>query len=183
MIQAIKSDSLTTVNVITLQVRLKELDQFKNCFVTMATTSALLSGFSYGSMSTTTWSTKAPELLKIAYMIMTTTSMAFGLLTILTSSFCSMLGPGLALRGTQGHESINKAVDTMRDEFNQTLKYFLITLLTFQVSVFFKMFLVYRISIALSINAILVVFLIYFIKKGLYIFDILHVEDHNAMTG
>jgi len=45
------------------------------------------------------------------------------------------------------------------------------------------MFLVYRISIAISINAILLVFLIYFIKKGLYIFEILHVEDHHAMTG
>jgi hypothetical protein len=45
------------------------------------------------------------------------------------------------------------------------------------------MFLVYRLSIALAINAILVIFLIYFIKKGLYIFDILHVEDDTAMTG
>jgi len=45
------------------------------------------------------------------------------------------------------------------------------------------MFLVYRISIALAINAILAVFLIYFIKKGLYLFDVLHVEDHEAMTG
>ena len=97
----------------------------------MASTSALLSGFSYGSMSTTTWNTKAPELLKIAYMIMTTTSMAFGLLTIVTSSFCSMLGPGLALRGGDGHNSINDAVDTMKDEFNGTLKYFVIMLLTF----------------------------------------------------
>ena len=97
----------------------------------MATTSALLSGFSYGSMSTTTWNSKKPELLKIAYMIMTTASMAFGLLTIITSSFCSMLGPGLALRGRDGHESINLAVDTMKEEFNETLKYFVIMLLTF----------------------------------------------------
>ena len=97
----------------------------------MATTSALLSGFSYGAMSTTTWNSKKPELLKVAYMACTTASMAFGLLTIITSSFCSMLGPGLALRGSDGHQSINLAVDTMRDEFNSTLRYFVIMLVTF----------------------------------------------------
>ena len=71
----------------------------------------------------------------------------------------------------------------MKNEFNETLIYFIVMLLTFQFSLFFKMFLVYRASIAIAINLILLVFLAVFIYKGIDIFRKLHVEDHEAMTG
>ena len=42
--------------------------------------------------------------------------MGFGLLTIIVAALCSMLGPGLALRGHEGALSMHKAVDAMKEE-------------------------------------------------------------------
>ena len=121
MIQSIKNDSLTTVNVITLQIRLKELEQFKNCFATMSSTAALLAGFCYGAMSVDTWSAKTPEVIKGGYMITTTASMSFGLMTIVTSVFCGMLGPGLALRGHKGALTPSTRLSTQCEMSSATL--------------------------------------------------------------
>ena len=175
MIQSIKNDSLTTVNVITLQIRLKELEQFKNCFATMSSTAALLAGFCYGAMSVDTWSAKTPEVIKGGYMITTTASMSFGLMTIVTSVFCGMLGPGLALRGHKGADSVHQAVNTMRDEFRNTLNYFIAQLTIFQVSLLFKCFLLFKFSIAFGLAMIQFCFLIAFAVLGNRIFVKLYV--------
>jgi len=51
MIQAIKNERLTGVQVRTLEIRYKELDFWKTTFTTMAGQSAMLTGFCYGGLS------------------------------------------------------------------------------------------------------------------------------------
>lgn len=61
----------------------------------------------------------------MGYLITTVAAMGFGLMTIVISSLVSILGPGLALRGSEGAISVHKAVETMKEESTQVFRLFL----------------------------------------------------------
>mmetsp|Transcript_17100 Transcript_17100/g.23040 ORF Transcript_17100/g.23040 Transcript_17100/m.23040 type:complete len:84 (-) Transcript_17100:753-1004(-) len=81
----------------------------------MASQSALLAGFCYGGLSMEI-DPKVPSLIQFGYLSTTTGGMAFGLLSITIAALCGMLGPGLALRGGEGANSMHKAVESMKME-------------------------------------------------------------------
>lgn len=81
----------------------------------MGSQSALLAGFAYGGLSVPI-SSKISSLISFGYLSTTTMAMGFGLLSITIATFCQMFGPGLALRGKDGPESMHKAVDNMKEE-------------------------------------------------------------------
>lgn len=107
--------------------------------------------------------------IAFGFLASTTLAMGFGLLTIITSSLCSMLGPGLALRGSEGALSMHKAVDTMKDESTNCFYFFMLQLLFFHISSFLLMWMIYSASIAIVVNVVLLIFLVVFIING---FDI-----------
>ena len=79
----------------------------------------MLAGFSYGGLSLSKLSDdKFSGLLPLGYLLLTTAAMAFGLLTIVVASLNSILGPGLALRGKKGAQSMHDAVEVMKAESN-----------------------------------------------------------------
>ena len=90
----------------------------------MAGQSALLAGFCYGGLGLEI-SPKINAWIQFGYLSTTTAAMAFGLLCITVAALCSMLGPGLALRGGEGAESMNKAVDSMKLESRQCFIFFI----------------------------------------------------------
>jgi hypothetical protein len=94
-----------------------------------------------------------------------------------------MLGPGLALRGGHGVESMHLAVDNMKSESEKCFKFFILQLLFFHLSSFLLMWTLYSATVALVINLILLVFLVLFIKNGSEIYETLHVKEEDAVTG
>ena len=83
----------------------------------MAGQAAMLTGFCYGGLSLSARSdNEYADQISFGYLATTTGSMGCGLLTIIVAALCSMLGPGLALRGSEGAGSVHKAVETMKDE-------------------------------------------------------------------
>ncbi len=94
-----------------------------------------------------------------------------------------MFGPGLALRGGDGANSMHKAVDNMKKESTKCFTFFILQLLFFHVSSFLLMWLYYPVKVAIFINLILLAFLFVFVKNGLEIYDKLHVKDDEAVTG
>lgn len=94
-----------------------------------------------------------------------------------------MLGPGLALRGGDGAQSMHKAVENMKIESTNCFMFFILQLLFFHMSSFLLMWLYYPAKVAIIINIILLVFLLVFIKNGLEIFNKLHVKDDEAVSG
>jgi hypothetical protein len=146
-------------------------------------------GFCYGGLSISTYMSqdhkdykdldseltfKSPmhslqSFVAFGYLATTTLAMGFGLLTIITSSLCSMLGPGLALRGSEGALSMHKAVDTMKDESTNCFYFFMLQLLFFHISSFLLMWMIYSASIAIVVNIVLLIFLVVFVING---FDI-----------
>lgn len=94
-----------------------------------------------------------------------------------------MFGPGLALRGGEGAQSMHKAVENMKNESTQCFKFFILQLLFFHVSSFLLMWLYYPIKVAILINMILLAFLLVFIKNGWEIYSRLYVKDDEAISG
>ena len=94
-----------------------------------------------------------------------------------------MLGPGLALRGSDGANSMHKAVESMKHESRNCFTFFMLQLLSFHLSSFLLMWVLYSRGVAIVINVILGAFLLMFIKQGLEIYNELHVKDEEAVTG
>lgn len=109
--------------------------------------------------------------------------MGFGLLTIVIGSLCSMLGPGLALRGPDGPASMHRAVDVMRDESLHCFYCFILQLFFFHISSFILMWLLYSHTVALIVNSVLLIFLILFVINGLEISSKLHIDEKDAISG
>ena len=94
-----------------------------------------------------------------------------------------MLGPGLALRGGEGANSMHTAVNNMRFESKHCFHFFMLQLFFFHISSFCMMWVLYDRKVAIIINCILTVFLIAFIKNGYDIYDTLAIDDKDAVTG
>jgi len=153
-----------------LNIREKELNYWSTTFQTMAGQSALLAGFCYGGIGIE-MSTRIPGWIQLGYVSTTTCGMAFGLLCITIAALCSMLGPGLALRGGAGVKSMHLAVENMKAESRTCFIFFILQLLFFHLSSFLLMWTLYDRTVAIFINAILLIFLIVFIKNGQEIYD------------
>ena len=91
----------------------------------MASQSALLAGFCYGGLGLP-MANSVPQWIQFGYLSTTTCGMAFGLLCITIAALCSMLGPGLALRGGDGANSMHKAVDNMKQESKTCFTFFIL---------------------------------------------------------
>ena len=94
-----------------------------------------------------------------------------------------MFGPGLALRGKEGPESMHKAVDNMKEESKHCFQFFIAQLLCFHISSFLLMWLFYQTTTAIVINIVLLVFLVVFVRNGIEIFNDLYIDDKEAVTG
>lgn len=94
-----------------------------------------------------------------------------------------MLGPGLALRGGDGANSMHKAVESMKSESKQCFMYFMLQLFFFHMSSFLLMWTLYSRPVALVINIILGIFLVLFIVNGKDIYDKLAVSEQDAVSG
>lgn len=126
---------------------------------------------------------KVPGLIQFGYLATTTGGMGFGLLCITIAALCGMLGPGLALRGGEGANSMHKAVENMKIESKHCFMFFMLQLLFFHMSSFLLMWTLYSKTVAFIINIILGIFLFLFIWNGKDIYDKLAVSDTEAVSG
>ena len=86
----------------------------------------MLTGFCYGGLSLAAQGNDAiSNAISFGYLATTTGAMGFGLLTIIVAALSSMLGPGLALRGSEGAGSVHKAVDVMKSESVNCFNFFI----------------------------------------------------------
>eukprot|EP00741_Cyanophora_paradoxa_P006102 tig00000983_g5917.t1 len=116
-----------------IQIREKELAFFNTSMGSIATTCALLAGFSYANMQVHFEdNTIISQILKILYLTTTTLSMALNLLTVSNATFTIIFGTGLALRGPDG--SMQRAVDGMAAERKVAVRAFFAGIISFQLS-------------------------------------------------
>ena len=94
-----------------------------------------------------------------------------------------MLGPGLALRGGDGANSMHKAVESMKMESKQCFIFFMLQLFFFHMSSFLLMWTLYSKPVAIVINIILGIFLLLFVMNGKDIYEKLAVSEQDAVSG
>lgn len=76
---------------------------------------ALLAGFAF-SQITTALPSDVSFALEASYLLLAALSLGMQLCVIVTTTFCCMWGPGLALRGPDGVRSVNAAVESLKAE-------------------------------------------------------------------
>ena len=82
--------------------------------------------------------------------------MGFELIAVLNSTLCSMLGPGLALRGPDG--SMHRAVDGLMLEYRLTFVFFSMGLVAFHLSALIFAWLEFSMPVALAMTMALLMF-------------------------
>ena len=131
----------TNLKVNLLAIREKELNYYTQNCLAVGTQSALLAGFAYSGLTQVAIPHERAYLLKLAYLLVTTTAMCFELIAVLNTTLLSMMGPGLALRGPDG--SMHPAVDGMMVEYRTAYYSFVLGLVFFHISAALFSWLIY----------------------------------------
>lgn len=182
MLQAFKNDTQMELQVKSLGIREKELNYWNMCLSTMARQGALIAGFTYFSMVSGVPASSSP-LLQFLSLVLTILGMSCSLLTVTISAFCTMFGPGLALRGPEGAESMHKAVDIMQEYAHSSFSVFMLGLICFHVSGILMMWKGGNVMISVVTSIVLVGFLVAFFVMGAKIYPKLYVHSEKAVSG
>jgi len=132
MLYADKRALETNLKVNLLAIREKELNYYTQNCGAVGTQAALLAGFAYSGLTQVAVPLDSQYILKLAYLLVTTTAMCLELIAVMNTTLLSMMGPGLALRGPDG--SMHPAVDGMMEEYKSAYLNFLLGLIAFHFS-------------------------------------------------
>ena len=132
MLYADKRALETNLKVSLLAIREKELNFYTTNCLAVGTQSALLAGFAYSGLTQVAFPHEAPYMIKLLYLLVTTTAMGFELIAVMNTTLLSMVGPGLALRGPDG--SMDPAVEGMMEEYHHAYLNFVLGLIFFHFS-------------------------------------------------
>ncbi|XP_026192019.1 uncharacterized protein LOC113147057 [Cyclospora cayetanensis] len=123
MIQANKAAVLTDFNLGSVSLQFMEIEYFLLVFSRITKIASLLAGFASAALMQAAGVTPEYKRLHLLHVLATGGALGIMLLVLLISTFCSMWGPGLALRGC-GAASVSRAVQVMDTAQQTTLRLF-----------------------------------------------------------
>ena len=114
-----------------LAIRERELKLYTQNCRAIGTQAALLAGFAYGGccLGSYLFPEESSDSMRAAYLVAMTWAMGLNVYCLFSSTLCTMLGPGLALRGPDG--SMEQAVEGLAIEYRFTFVVYVIGLLMF----------------------------------------------------
>lgn len=171
----------TNLQVSLLKIREKELQFYTQNCIAIGTQAALLSGFAYNGIIQVDIPTDSSDWLKTLYLCVTTAAMGFELIAVLNSTLCSMLGPGLALRGPDG--SMHRAVDGLMLEYRLTFLFFTAGLVAFHLSALLFAWLEFSWPVALAMTLALLMFIYGMYRYWLRIYSRFALSSDRMITG
>jgi len=181
MLYADKRALETNLQVSLLKIREKELQFYTQNCIAIGTQAALLSGFAYNGIIQVDIPTDQSDWLKTLYLCVTTAAMGFELIAVLNSTLCSMLGPGLALRGPDG--SMHRAVDGLMLEYRLTFLFFTAGLVMFHISALLFAWLEFSWPVALAMTLALLMFIYGMYRYWLRIYTRFALSSDRMITG
>ena len=152
----------------------------QNC-IAIGTQAALLSGFAYNGIIQVDIPSDSSDWLKTLYLTVTTAAMGFELIAVLNSTLCSMLGPGLALRGPDG--SMHRAVDGLMLEYRLTFVFFSMGLVAFHLSALIFAWLEFSMPVALAMTMALLMFVYGMFRYAVRIYMRFALSTDRMVTG
>eukprot|EP00743_Colponemidia_sp_Colp-15_P005404 GILK01005809.1.p1 GENE.GILK01005809.1~~GILK01005809.1.p1 ORF type:complete len:218 (+),score=17.39 GILK01005809.1:67-720(+) len=183
MLLANKAATVSELTVTFLEVRAKELDYYTSNYNAISTMASLIAGFAFSALTIPIPdTTEDPHVfLRLTSLVSTACAMGFELIAVTIATFCTMFGPGLALRGSQGPDSIHKAVEELKDHMNVTMTFFLLGILAMFTGIVSLSWLTQSFASGLIVTFVMATFVFMLIRYGSKIFYSLRVD--NAVSG
>lgn len=143
---------------------------------------ALLAGFSF-SQITTALPDSVSYTLEASYLLVAALALGLELCVIVTTTFCCMWGPGLALRGPDGTRSVHAAVESLKSEQVIIFSMFLGGLSCFFASNILLLWCYFEEWVALSASLFLGAFVLLVLYYSIALTLKLRVSDSEAVSG
>ena len=153
MLYADKAVLKSTIKQRSTQLREKELALFTENFAAIGTQAALLAGFSLTSLAEFNVPPDGNRFCKSAFYVLVITTFASALHCVCNTTFVSVWGPGLALRGPEGSMAV--AIESMIDERRHVFTSFGIAVMSFLMAAISMAWLVMDFEVALVATFIL----------------------------
>mmetsp|Transcript_1548 Transcript_1548/g.4998 ORF Transcript_1548/g.4998 Transcript_1548/m.4998 type:complete len:281 (-) Transcript_1548:263-1105(-) len=184
MLHLQKNKIVTGVTKQQIEIRQLEVDWYCGNYSTIAGQAAMLAGFAFAQLTTPMPEDYVPPLmLEFGYLVLTCTSIGLELSAIILSTFLSVWGPSLALRGRGGTSDLHRAVDCLRDYQFLVFLYFIVGWVIFFVSNILQVWIYFKRRVAVVVSFPLSLFICAILW---YTFDItrkLRLDDTSAVVG
>jgi hypothetical protein len=187
MLWADKRALETNLKLSLLQIRERELNFYTNNCMSIATVSSLLAGFAYAalmpgiSLGDATGVAAHSYVVRLLYLICAISALGFQLITVVSATLLSMLGPGLALRGPDG--SMHTAVDGMVNEYRNAFYTFLFGMIATLAAGLFYCWLMFPAMEASILTLMIVAALVAIVKYIRILFAGFAVPKDQLVTG
>ena len=183
MLYADKQALETDLKVSLLSIRERELNLYTTNCRSIGTQAALLAGFAYGGccLASYFFPEESSGALRAAYLVVTTCAMDLNVAALLASTICTMLGPGLALRGPDG--SVEQAVEGLALEFRLTFVIFFLGLFSFYLSAMLYVMIVLNPILSALLTLLMAAFIRHTFVSLKRIYKKFRLPSHRAVTG
>lgn len=143
------------------EIREKELVFFLNNLNTISATSAVIAGFSFSSLVTTSLPDREfSRGLKLSYFLFQALSMILELVALLNANLCAIFGEELALRGPEN--GMENAVLGLQKENKIIIWYFRMGIACFMIAGTLWMWIALDIEVAICNTILMIMFMFFF---------------------
>jgi len=184
MLQLSKNSIVTGVARQQIEIRQLEVDWYCGNYSTIAGQAAMLAGFAFTQLTTPIPADYVPPIfLEFGYLFLTCVAIGLELSVIMLSTFLTVWGPSLALRGRRGVADLHRAVDCLRDYQFLTFSYFIIGWILFFISNICQVWIYFRRRVAVVVTFPLLCFVIAILYYTCSITAKLKLDESEAVAG
>jgi len=184
MLQLSKNSLVTDVAKTQVEIRKLEIDWYCDNYSTIAGQAAMLAGFAFTQLTTPMPEHNEPGfVLEFSYLFLTCTSIGLELSAIVLSTFLSLWGPSLALRGRAGSNDLHRAVKCLSDYQEFVFLYFMVGWVVFFISNIMQIWIYFPRRVALVVTFPLSFFIILITWYWIDLTARLRVHDDEVVHG
>lgn len=184
MLHLQKNRIVTGVAKKQIEIRQLEVDWYCGNYSTIAGQAAMLAGFAFTQLTTPMPDDYEPPFaLEFGYLFFTCMAIGLELSAIILSTFLSVWGPSLALRGRGGAADLHRAVDCLRDYQLLVFLYFMIGWLIFFLSSCLQVWIYFKRRVAVVVSVPLWLFVLAILWYSYDLTRQLRLDDREAVAG
>ena len=183
MLFADKEALETDLKVSLLAIRERELNLYVQNCRSISTQTSVLAGFAYGGccLGSYLFPEDVSEGMQASYLVATIWAMALNVFCIFSATLCTMLGPGLALRGPDG--SMEQAVEGLAIEYRFTFVVYFMGLMMFFLAAILFVFLMFDPFLATLLCVLIIIFVVNMLRACKRIYKRFRLPMHQAVAG
>lgn len=184
MLQLQKNSLVANVAKEQVEIRQMEVDWYCNNYSTITGQAAMLAGFAFTQLTTPMPENhETPLALEFAYLFFTCTAVGLELNAIILSTFLSVWGPSLALRGKAGTKDLHVAVGVLADYQEFVFSYFILGWVLYFMTAIMSVWIYFKEDVALVVTFPLSLFIVLILWYCYDIYGNLRVHEKEVVVG